>query len=226
MKRSLSLSKTYVIIAFGIAIYGTILSNLLPLLPSNIPNSPTTINLTAVFPVLSVAFLPLSALLFSLPVDLLFVIDKNNGNFEYLLSTGMDQLDIFQGYVQSSLVLAASILTFAVILNTAIGLYLGTSVSLLASITVLTFAVGMSAVFLVTVSMIAFSSLQRTRTGANQPLGVAIGVIPVFPSLILPLVFPSYALIIDVSIAAVILVASIGLLLSIGRLIKREKLLP
>jgi hypothetical protein len=157
---------------------------------------------------------------------MLFVLDKNNGIFEYLLSTGMDQLDIFKGYVQSSFVLAASILTFAVILNTALGLYLRTSLSLLASIAVLTFAVGISVVFLVTVSMIAFSSLQKTRTGANQPLGVGIGVIPLFPSLILPLVFPSYALIINVSIAAVILAVSMVLLLSISRLIKREKLLP
>ena len=62
--------------------------------------------------------------------------------------------------------------------------------------------------------------------GANQPLGVSIGVIPVLPALILPIVFPSYALVIDISIAVVILLASMGILLSIGRLIVREKLLP
>jgi hypothetical protein len=224
MKRSINLSKTYVIMGIGLAVYGTILSNLLPLLPTNIINTP--IDLTNIFPILSVAFLSLSALLFSMPVIMLFVYDKNNGIFEYLLSTGLDQLDVFNGYVKASLVLAASLLAIVIILNMAIGIFLGTSLTLLASIAVLTFLIGVSVVFLVTVSMIAFSSLQKTRTGANQPLGVSIGIIPVFPALILPLIFPSYALIIDISIAAVILLVSIGLLLSIGRLIIREKLLP
>ena len=179
-----------------------------------------------VFPILSVAFISLSALLFSMPVVLLFVYDKNNGIFEYLLSTGLDQLDIFKGYVKASLLLAASILSFAIFLNTIVGIFVGTSFILLASIGVLTFSIGIAVVFLVTVIMIAFSSLQKTRMGANQPLGVSIGVIPVLPALILPIVFPSYALVIDISIAVVILLASMGILLSIGRLIVREKLLP
>jgi hypothetical protein len=227
MRRSVNLSKTYVIIGAAIAVYGTILSNILPLLPAN-PANPvnTSIDLTNVFPILSVAFLSLSALLFSMPMVMLFVYDKNNGVFEYLLSTGLDQLDIFKGYVKASLLLAASLLTFSIVLNTAIGIYLGTSLTLLTSIAVLTFSIGISDVFLVTVSMMAFSSLQKTPTGANQPLGVIIGIIPVFPALILPFVFPSYALIIDILIAAVTLFASVGLLLSIGRLIMREKLLP
>jgi hypothetical protein len=224
MRRSINLGKTYVIIGLGLAMYGTILSNLLPLLPTNTIN--TSIDLTNVFPILSVALLSLSALLFSMPAVLLFVYDKNNGIFEYLLSTGLDQLDIFKGYVKASLLLAASLLSFTIFLNTIIGIFVGTSLTLLASIAVLTFSIGIAVVFLVTVSMIAFSSLQKTRMGANQPLGVSIGVIPVLPALILPIVFPSYALIIDISIAVVILLASMGLLLSIGRLIIREKLLP
>lgn len=227
MRRSISLSKTYVVIGVVIAVYGTILSNVLPLLPtntSNLANNP--IDLANISPLLSVAFLPLSALLFSLPVVMLFVYDKNNGIFEYLLSTGLDQLDIFKGYVKASLLLSIFLLTSAIVLNTVVGIYVGTSLTFLAIIALLTFSVGVSVVFLVTVSMIAFSSLQKTRAGANQPLGVSIGVIPVFPALILPILFPSYALIIDISIAAVTLLASLGLLLSISRLIMREKLLP
>ena len=224
LRRSINLSKTYVIIGLVLAVYGTILSNLIPLLPNNTINTP--IDLMNVFPILSVAFLSLSALLFSMPVVLLFVYDKNNGIFEYLLSTGLDQLDIFKGYVKASLLLAASILSFAIFLNTIVGIFVGTSLLLLASIGVLTFSIGIAVVFLVTVIMIAFSSLQKTRMGANQPLGVSIGVIPVLPALILPIVFPSYALVIDISIAVVILLASMGILLSIGRLIVREKLLP
>jgi hypothetical protein len=157
---------------------------------------------------------------------MLYVYDKNNGVLEYLLSTGLDQLDIFKGYVKASLVLATYLLVFAVILNTVVGVLLGTSLTLLATIAALAFTIGISEVFLVSVCMVAFSSLQRTPMGANQPLGVVIGIIPMFPALILPILFPPYAIFVDLAIAAVTLLASSALLLSIGRLIRREKLLP
>ena len=224
MRRSISLSRTYIVIGIGMSIYGIIISNILALTPAN-PAS-TAIDLVKIFPILSVAILSLSALLFSMPVVMLFVYDKNNGVFEYLLSTGLDQFDIFKGYVKASLLLAAGLLAFSSALNITFGIYLGTSLGLLASIVVLTFSIGISVVFLVTVSMIAFSSLQKTPTGANQPLGVVIGIIPVFPTLILPLVFPLQAIVIDIIIAAATLLISIALLFSINRLILREKLLP
>jgi len=157
---------------------------------------------------------------------MLFVYDKNNGVLEYLLSTGLDQLDIFKGYVKASLVLASYLLVFAIILNTVVGVLLGTSMTMLVSIAILSFVIGISEVFLVSVCMVAFSSLQRTPMGANQPLGVIIGVVPMFPALILPLVFPTYAIVVDLTIAAITLIISLALLLSIGRLISREKLLP
>jgi hypothetical protein len=227
MRRSVKLSRTYFILGVAMSVYGTILSNVLSFIPANSANPVSTpIDLMNSFPILSVAILSLSALLFSLPVVMLFVYDKNNGVLEYLLSTGLDQLDIFKGYVKASLSLATYLLVFSNIFNTAIGIYLGTSLGLLASIAVLTFAISTSEVFLVTISMMAFSSLQKTPMGANQPLGVIIGIIPMFPALILPLVFPSHAIVIDVSIAIVTLLVSLALLLSISRLILREKLLP
>jgi hypothetical protein len=157
---------------------------------------------------------------------MLFVYDKNNGVLEYLLSTGLDQLDIFKGYVKASLALATYLLAFAITINTIVGLFLGTGLSLVASMAGLTFALGISEVLLVSVCMVAFSSLQRTPMGANQPLGVIIGIIPMFPALILPMVFPAYAVVIDLLIAAATLIASLALLFSYGRLILREKLLP
>ena len=228
MKRSTQLSKSYVIIGAFLTVYGVVLSNLMTIIPSVITSdvTPAPIDLASSFPLLSIALLSMAAVLFALPVIMLFVYDKNNGVLEYLLSTGLDQLDIFKGYVKASLVLATYLLVFAVILNTVVGVMLGTSLTLLASIAILTFAIGISEVFLVSVCMVAFSSLQRTPMGANQPLGVIIGVVPMFPALILPLAFPAYALVVDLSIAAVTLLASIALLLSTGRLIRREKLLP
>jgi hypothetical protein len=225
MRRSVRLSRTYFILGIVMTVYGIILSNIMSIIPSG-SVTPTPIDLANNFPVLSVALLSLSAVLFSLPVVMLFVYDKNNGVLEYLLSTGLDQLDIFKGYVKASLALAIYLLVFAIILNTVVGVLLGTSLSLLASMTVLTFAIGISEVFLVSVCMVAFSSLQKTPMGANQPLGVIVGVIPMFPALILPIVFPAYAIVVDLSIAAITLIASLALLLSVGRLILREKLLP
>ena len=228
MKRSTQLSKSYVIIGAFLTVYGVVLSNLMTIIPSVITSdvTPAPIDLASSFPLLSIALLSMAAVLFALPVIMLFVYDKNNGVLEYLLSTGLDQLDIFKGYVKASLVLATYLLVFAVILNTVVGVMLGTSLTLLASIAILTFAIGISEVFLVSVCMVAFSSLQRTPMGANQPLGVIIGVVPMFPALILPLAFPAYAMVVDLSIAAVTLLASLALLLSTGRLIRREKLLP
>ena len=219
------LSRTYFILGIVITVYGIILSNIMSIIPSG-SVTPAPIDLSNNFPVLSVALLSMSAVLFSLPVVMLFVYDKNNGVLEYLLSTGLDQLDIFKGYVKASLTLATYLLVLAIILNTVVGVLLGTSWSLLASMAVLTFAIGISEVFLVSVCMMAFSSLQKTPMGANQPLGVIVGVIPMFPLLILPIVFPAYAIVVDLLIAAITLIASLALLLSVGRLILREKLLP
>jgi hypothetical protein len=229
MKRSTRLSKSYFIIGAITTIYGVVLSNLMTIIPSIIPpenNTPAPIDLVSNFPLLSIALLSLSAVLFALPVIMLFVYDKNNGVLEYLLSTGLDQLDIFKGYVKASLVLATYLLIFAIILNTVVGALIGNSLIMLATIAILTFAIGISEVFLVSVCMVAFSSLQKTPMGANQPLGIIVGVVPMFPALLLPLAFPKYAIVVDLAIAAIIMLASIALLLSTGRLIRREKLLP
>jgi hypothetical protein len=229
MKRSTRLSKSYIILGIFLTIYGVVLSNLMTIIPSIIPpdtNNPVPIDLTSNFPLLSIALLSLSAVMFALPVVMLFVYDKNNGVLEYLLSTGLDQLDIFKGYVKASLVLATYLLLFAVILNTVVGILLGTSLTLLFTIAILAFTIGISEVFLVSVCMVAFSSLQKTPMGANQPLGIIVGVVPMFPALLLPLAFPTYAIVVDLTIAAITLLASLALLLSTGRLIRREKLLP
>jgi hypothetical protein len=59
------------------------------IIPAIIPpdtNTPAPFDLTNNFPLLSIALLSLSAVLFSLPVIMLFVYDKNNGVLEYLLN--------------------------------------------------------------------------------------------------------------------------------------------
>jgi hypothetical protein len=227
MKRSVKLSRTYFIMGVLMSVFGTATSNMYSLIPADLLNiEGTSIDLMNSMPLVSVSFLSLSALMFSMPVMMLFVFDKNTGVLEYLLSTGFSQFDVYVGYVKASSSLAIILLTFSNVLNTAIGIYMGTDLGLLATIVVLTFAVGLSGVLLGAVSMMAFSSFQKTQLGANQPLGIAIGMVPVLPALFVAFIFPSYALVIIILIAVVTLLTSLGLLLLSGRLIPREKLLP
>jgi hypothetical protein len=113
----------------------------------------------------------MSAVLFALPVIMLYVYDKNNGVLEYLLAIGLDQLDVFKGYVKASLVTATYLMVFALSLNTAVGLLLGTDFTMIATIAVLTFAIGISEVFLVIICMVAFSSLRRRLWVQTIPWG-------------------------------------------------------
>jgi hypothetical protein len=85
---------------------------------------------------------------------------------------------------------------------------------------------GVAAVSLVTVLMTAFSSMQRKPTGMNSPLGIGVGVFMLLPEVFLGTILGAYALVLDSVIAAAILVLALALLLSIDRLIMREKLLP
>lgn len=224
MRRSVRLSRTFFIIGIAMCVYGTIMSNMFS--ANSIAFEGMSIDLRNNIPLVSVALVSMSVLIFSMPVVMLFVFDKNTGVLEYLLSTGLDQLDVFKGYVKASLSLGSILLAFSVVLNTAIGIYLGTSLSFLASMVVLTFAMGISVVLLTTVSMMAFSSLQKTQMGANQPLGTVIGIIPILPALMIPFFFPSYAMVIVISIAVVTSLFSLALLVLSSRLIPREKLLP
>jgi len=227
IRRSVRLSRTYFILGVVMSVFGTILSNMSSFIPANIINiESTSIDFMNSIPLASVALLSLSALIFSTPVVMLFVFDKNTGVLEYLLSTGLDQIDVFKGYVKASLSLASILLAFSNVFNTAIGIYLGTSLGLVANKVVLTFAMGISGVLLATVSMMAFSSLQKSQMGANQPLGTMIGVIPMLPAFMAPFLFPSYAMVIVISIAVVTSLFSLALLLLSSRLIPREKLLP
>lgn len=227
MRRSAQLSRTFIILGGAMAVFGTIMSNVFSVIPADlITIENTSIDVMNSIPLASVALVSMSALIFSTPVVMLFVFDKNTGVLEYLLSTGLDQLDVFKDYMKASLSLASILLAFSVVFNTALGIYFGTSLDLLASKGVLTFAMGLSGVLLATAAMMAFSSLQKTQMGANQPLGPMIGMIPTLPALMVPFVFPSYAMVIIISVTVVTTLLSLALLLFSSRLIPREKLLP
>jgi len=227
-----TLSKTYIFIGLFMTLLGLLflgrsgIANTVPTTGLPIGTNSTAVRGTAEgLPYLAVSFQVLAANLFSTPVLLLFVYDKNNGVLEYLLSLGMNQRDIYRQYLKGALILAATIVAIDVTLDAIVGMTVGALRTSL-GIAVLLPAFALSAVSLGTLLMMSFSSLQKQRVGSNQPLGMAIGAVVVLPSYVLPLAFPSLAFMTDLTLTCVIVVLSLLAYSLSGRLISREKLLP
>ena len=231
-RRSVALSKTYLVIGTAMTFVGLFFTSLSSLVGnatvsgiSGGTNATSVVNTAAGVPFLAVPFQALSALLFSTPVLLLFVYDKNNGVLEYLLSLGMNQRDIFRQYLKAALILADAIVVLDVIIDVTVGLIEGDAIFAL-GISGLVAAVALPAVSFGTMLMMSFSSLQKQRVGSNQPLGMAVGTSVVLPSYFLPLLVPSTAFRVDLILAATIVGLALLTYSVSGRLISREKLLP
>jgi hypothetical protein len=229
-RRCVSLSKTYLVIGVALAVVGCLFASLSSLV-SNAATTGIPANATAAantgegVPFLAVPFQALAALIFATTVLMLFVYDKNNGVLEYLLSLGMNQRDIYRQYLKAAMILAAAIVTFDVVIDITVGLIEGTAGSTI-EISGLVVAFALAAVSFGTMLMMSFSSLQKQRMGANQPLGQVIGALLVLPSYILPLAVPSIAFWIDLGLAGVIVVLALFTYSLSSRWISREKLLP
>lgn len=165
----------------------------------------------------------LAGLVITTPVYLLFVADKNAGVLEYLLAVGMNQRDLFLGYLKASLMLSLLALAPVVALNIAF-MNGGLAQSLL--VAGLAVGTGLADVALVTVLMTAFSSMQRRPTGMNSPVGITIGVFLLIPEVFLLVLLGSEAVWVDGAVALVLILVALGLISSLDRLIQREKLLP
>ena len=232
-KRSISLSKTYPVIGIFMALFAALISSLSGVIgnlsSTGIPagtSGTSPLNLTTALPLVSVGLQVLAAVIFSMPVLQLYVYDKNNGVLEYFLSLGMNQGDIFRQYLKAALLLASGLVGLETVVNVAAGLIAGVGAPALLGVSGLVVALAIPVVSSEAQIMMSFSSLQKQRVGSNQPLGMAFGVFMVIPAYIIPLVFPSLALTIDLLLASAIAVLSLTLYLSSSRLISREKLLP
>ena len=218
-KRSLNLSKILAGVGLGLAAFGIFVIYALSLLAGS--------SSAAVF-LLPVSFMSLGLLIFTMPVMLLYVYDKNNGVLEYLLSLGWNQSDVFKQYLKAALFLAVILFTgegVAILIAGAISGSMG--VFLLDLLMVfLTAFLGFSVVSLVIVGMMAFSSLQKQRVGANTPLGMVLGVPFIFPIFYLSFIGFVPELIVVLSLCTLAGALSAGLLLLSSRLIRREKMLP
>lgn len=221
--RSVRMGLLYVILS---VVVGTVLIVVVDLAPrlANVPvNGGSSVNIADVLGLMVVPFSVIVGLLVTTPVYILFVSDKNAGVLEYLLAVGMGQRDVFKGYLKAALLLALVPMLPVVLLNTVAsptGLTLSLEAGGLGLVT------GLADVALVTVLMTGFSSMQRKPTGMNSPLGISIGVLIVFPELVLFSALGTNVIWFDVAVALAVFVVSILLLLSVDRLIKREKLLP
>lgn len=180
------------------------------------------------FFLLPVSFMAFGMLMFPTPVTLLYVYDKNNGVLEYLLSLGWNQRDIFRQYLKAALFLALILYFAESIAVISAGAIAGSQAVFLLDLLVLllTAFLGFSVVSLVTVSMMAFSSLQKQRVGANSPLALVIGVVFILPTFYLSFLGFIPESIIELSLSILAGALSAALLILSGRLIRREKMLP
>jgi len=218
VKRSLNLSKILTGMGVGLSALGIFVIFALSLLAGS--------SSAPVF-VLPVSFMSLGLLIFTSPVTLLYVYDKNNGVLEYLLSLGWNQSDVFKQYLKAALFLGVILFIGQAVAILIAGAIVGSTVFVLDLLMLtITAFMGFSVISFVTVAMMAFSSLQKQRVGANTPLGMALGVPFIFPTFYLGFLGFSPELIIVLALCTLAAALSVTLLLLSSRFIRREKMLP
>jgi hypothetical protein len=219
----------YVIFGVGMGVFLSVGLNIGATVGNEVSGIGTTVPIGNPIPIgkiLALLVVPMGALvglIITTPVYLLFVNDKNVGVLEYLLAVGMDQRDVFMGYMKASIMLSLVAMIPVVLINTAFNAA-GLTLTLLGG--TLALVTGVSDVALVTVLMTSFSSMQRRPTGMNSPAGITLGVVFLIPDFLLLSVLGPSIVWVEGAVAVGLLVAVVVLLLSLGKLIKREKLLP
>jgi hypothetical protein len=213
----------YVVISLTMGVFLSFSLNIGATVGSVVSRNGNAVPLGDILGLLVVPVGALVGLIITTPVYLLFVNDKNAGVLEYLLAVGMNQRDVFMGYMKASIMLSLVAMVPVVLINTAF-MAGGLSLTLLGD--ALALGTGISDVALVTVLMTSFSSMQRRPSGMNSPLGITIGVLFLIPQFFLISLLGPRIVWVEGFIALCLLVTAFVLLLSLDRLIKREKLLP
>ena len=243
-KRAMGISRTYLAIAVFICVLALSVwnfplyknigasNNTTTLNPTNSIGSASAIlsaNIGSSLDLLAVPFYMLPMLMLATPIVILFVYDKNTGVLEYLLSIGLTQRDIYMRYLKAAILLSAMIiLIFAIADEILFYIVQGSAGALIIAPTIaLATILGFSAVALTIMLMMAFSSLQKTRAGSNQPLALIVGMACTIPGFFIPFAFAYAAALAVESVYAILLgLFAIFILSSSEKLIKREKLLP
>ena len=249
-RRSLGISKTYIAIVIfmsvlAIAVWGNVMyvnisSNSIS--NSTASNASTGNSLThntilavksskagSGVPLLALPLDMVPVIMILSPVVMLFVYDKNNGVLEYLLSLGMTQRDIYMRYLKAALLLVFILFILFVPAVLAYGyvVYGASAVATALPIPLLAIPFALALTAFMIMAMMAFSALQKTRAGSNQPLGLVVGLAITVPAYLVPFILPFKAAIYaDIGIAAIIAIIAFVFLMSSEKLIRREKFLP
>jgi hypothetical protein len=175
---------------------------------------------------IAVALGVMPSLMLATPIILLFVYDKNNGMLEYFLSLGMRQREIYTNYLKAALLLTAVFLLIFSPIYLALG-YLDHILVIAAEVLVLMTLLSFADIAFMIIAMFAFSSLQKTRAGGNQPVGIIVGVVWLIPGFFIPLITSMQnTIVIELGEVVILVVLSAVMLLMADRLISREKFLP
>jgi hypothetical protein len=183
----------------------------------------------AIFVLIAVPFMVLGMFVFASVVTTLYVYDKNNGVLEYLISLGWNQGDVFKRYLKAALLLGLILFTAELSITMILDIVVGAEAYILHDLAWLTIVAifGLSVISFVTITMIAFSSLQRPVGGnANSPLAISLGALIILPTFYIQIASYDLAVLVDVAIPIIVGTASILLLILSSRLIRREKMLP
>lgn len=226
-RRALGLSKMYIFIAALITALRLTIIN-----PSFLSAIGSLNGASSSSPQLSLFAIPfnvLPALMLITTIVILFVYDKNNGVLEYLLSLGMTQRDIYLRYLYAALLMTC---TYLVILVGGFTLYtyalsgIGSAIALLPIFAISVIIALSTAAFAITI-MMAFSVLQKSRAGGNQPLAMTIAVLLVVPDYFVPFAFSfKTTILLETAQAAILALVALAVIMLSSRLIRREKLLP
>ena len=226
VKRGLALSKSWVVLALFFTSLAILVANFGNAFLRDVPGN-SGISVGTSLSLLSIALTVIAAVMLTTSVILLYVCDKNNGVLEYFLSLGMNQGDIYKRYLKAGVILVSILMIAVAVANVTVGLVLKGDVTVPLVATGIAAALSLSVVSFGTMAMMTFSSLQKQRAWANQPLGVVLGGLLAVPPYLTPLILPFVgAVAVDLAETVVIAALSIALFLLSSRLISREKLLP
>jgi len=226
VKRGFALSSSYIVFAIILSSIAILIANIGNAFLRGVPGGSGVYAGTSIS-LLSVGLTALAAALLTTPVFLLYVYDKNNGVLEYFLSLGMNQGDIFKRYLKAGIILVLLLVFAVAVANIAVALILRGDVIFPLEASALAAALSLSVVSFSMMAMMAFSSLQKQRAGANQPLGLALGALLVMPVYLSSFVLPFIVVVVvDLVETVVVFALSIALFLLSSTLIRREKLLP
>jgi hypothetical protein len=223
LKRSARMGMIYVILSLVMAGFITVSFGIAGRAGNLVTTGGQTIDIGASFNFMIVPFAAMFGLIITTPTYLLFVNDKNAGVVEYLLAVGMSQRDVFKGYLKAALMLSLVAIVPAVVISTVLSVSGLEVIGLTEALAVTT---GLAVVALVTFLMTAFGSMQRKPTGMNSPVGITIGVLLILPEFFFIFLLWQAILWLDLAMALAISTAAALLLLSVDKLIVREKLLP